>query len=146
MFESLSVPMKKILHGLRKRKTFNKKNCEDPRNFPNARLVMTLIRTTERARVWDLIDHVKKAFPNIVMVDMGKDDDKLLRSVRNKISGRLPIYVHPSLYRSLKLMYPSDVGVIVRDRHVPHDHGHGNLGLHAGQLCLEDFEPVCDTE
>ena len=146
VFESLSVPMKKILQGLKKRKTFNKKNIEDPRNFPNARLVMTLIRINERGRVWELIDHAKKAFPNIAMVDMGKDDDKILRSVRNKIAGRLPIYVHPSLYRSLKLIYPSDVGVIVRDGLVPHDHGHGNLGLHAGQLCLEDFEPVCDKE
>ena len=146
IFENLSDPMRKILHSLKKRRTFNKKNCEDPRNFPNARLVMTLIKTTERVRAWDLIEHSKKAFPDIVMVDKGNEEDRIMRSVRNKIAGRLPIYVHPSLYRSLKLMYPSEIGVIVRDGHVPHDHGHGNLGLHAGQLCLEDFEPVCDKE
>ena len=145
-FENLSVPMKTILNSLKKRKTFKKLNCEDPRNFPNARLVMSLIRTTGRVRAWDLIDYAKKAFPDIAMVDMGSADDKILKNVRNKVSGRLPIYLHPSLYRSLKLIYPSDVGVIVRDGRVPHEHGHGNLGLHAGQLCLEDFEPVCDKE
>ena len=138
--------MKKILHSLKKRRTFNKKNCENPKNFPHARPVMTLIKSTERVRAWDLIEYSKKAFPDIVMVNMGNEEDKTIRSVRNKIAGRLPLYVHPSLYRALKLMYPSEVGVIVRDGHVPHDHGHGNLGLHAGQLCLEDFEPVCDKE
>ena len=91
------------------------------------------------------IDYAKKAFPNITMVDMGRDD-KILRSVRNKVSGRLPILVHPSLYRSLKLIYPSEVGVIVRDGYVPHDHGHGNLGLYVGRLTLEDFEPTCNKE
>ena len=30
-------------------------------------------------------------------------------------SGRVPILVHPSLYRSLKLRFPIDVGGIIRD-------------------------------
>ena len=145
-FNNLSVPMKTILNALKKRKTFKGRSCEDPRNFPHARLVMTLVRVEKNCKAWELIDYAKKAFPDISMVDMGNDEDKKLKTVRNKVSGRLPIYLHPSLYRSLKLTYPNDVGVIVRDGHVPHDHGHGNLGLHAGQLSLEDFEPVCDKE
>ena len=145
-FNNLSVPMKTILNALKKRKTFKGRSCEDPRNFPHARLVMTLVRVEKNCKAWELIDYAKKAFPDISMVDMGNDEDKNLKTVRNKVSGRLPIYLHPSLYRSLKLTYPNDVGVIVRDGHVPHDHGHGNLGLHAGQLSLEDFEPVCDKE
>ena len=43
-------------------------------------------------------------------------------------------------------MYPSEVGVIVRDGYVPHDHGHGNLGLYVGRLTLEDFEPTSDKQ
>ena len=142
-FEKLSGPMKKIYTSLRKCHMFNKKNCEDPRNFPHARLVMTLIHSSGRTRAWDLIDHAKKVFPKIKMVDSSNEN---LRSVRNKVSGRVPILVHPSLYRALKLTYPSEVGVVVRDGYVPHDHGHGNLGLYVGRLTLEDFEPTSDKQ
>ena len=85
----------------------------------------------------------KKIFPKLKMADTSHES---LRSVRNKVSGRIPILVHPSLYRALKLTYPSEVGVIVRDGYVPHDHGHGNLGLYVGRLTLEDFEPTCNKE
>ena len=35
--------------------------------------------------------------------------------ISNKCTGRVPIYVNPCFYRSLKLQYPYDVGGISRD-------------------------------
>ncbi len=42
-------------------------------------------------------------------------------------SGRVPIFVHPSFYRSLKLRYPVDVGGITRDDRVSTELGTGSL-------------------
>ena len=41
-----------------------------------------------------------------------------LKDMSTKCTGRVPIYVHPSFYRSLKLRYPLDVGGISRDGRV----------------------------
>ena len=61
-------------------------------------------------------------------------------------SGRVPILVHPSLYRSLKLRFPIDVGGITRDNRVTTELGTGSLCKAVGILTPKDFRPVVDTE
>ena len=61
-------------------------------------------------------------------------------------SGRVPILVHPSLYRSLKLKFPIDVGGITRDNHFTTELVTCSLRQAVGILTPENFRPVVDTE
>ena len=61
-------------------------------------------------------------------------------------SGRVPILVHPSLYRSLKLKFPIDVGRITRDNRVRTELGTGSLRQAVGILTPKFFRPVVDDE
>ena len=69
-----------------------------------------------------------------------------LNIMSTKYTGRVPIYVHPSYYRSLKLRYPLDVGGIPRDDRVTSELGTGSLRQAVSILTSEDFRPVVDSE
>ena len=66
--------------------------------------------------------------------------------ILHQCTGRVPIYVPPSFYRSLKLRYPMDVGGISKDGRVTNELGSGSLRQAVGILTPEDFRPVVDTE
>ena len=70
----------------------------------------------------------------------------MLKKMLPFCSGRVPILVHPSFYRSLKLRYPMDVGEIARDDRVSTEFGTGFLRQAVGILTPKDFRPVVDTE
>ena len=61
-------------------------------------------------------------------------------------SGRVPIYVHPSLNWSLKFRFPLDIGGLSRDDCVTTELDTGFLQLAIGILSTKDFETVVDTE
>ena len=61
-------------------------------------------------------------------------------------SGRVPIFVHPSLYRSLKLRFPIDVGGITRDNRVSTELGTGSLRQAVGILTPKDFRPIVTND
>ena len=69
-----------------------------------------------------------------------------LNVMASKFTGRVPIYVHPCFYRSLKLRYPLDVGGISRDGRVTPELGTCSLRQAVGILTSEDFRPVVDIE
>ena len=69
-----------------------------------------------------------------------------LNVLSNKCMGRVPIYVHPCFYRSVKLRYPLDIGGIFRDGRVTTELGTGSLRQTVGILTLEDFQPVVNSE
>ena len=62
------------------------------------------------------------------------------------INGRVPIYVHPSFYRSLKLRYSLDVGGLSKDGRVTTELGTGSLRHADGVLTPEDFRAVIDSK
>ena len=64
----------------------------------------------------------------------------------NKCTGRVPIYVHPCFYRSLKQRFTSDVGGISRESRVITELGTGSLRQTVGILTPQDFWPVVDSE
>ena len=64
----------------------------------------------------------------------------------NKYTHKVPIFVHPCFYRSLKLRYPLDVGGISRDGRVTSELGTGSLCQAVGILTPEDLRPVVDSE
>ena len=69
-----------------------------------------------------------------------------LNILSSKCTDRVPIYVHPYFYRSLKLRYPLDVGGISWDGRVTTELGTGSLRHAVGILTPEDFRPVVDCE
>lgn len=58
-------------------------------------------------------------------------------------SGRVPVILYPSLYRALKLTFPTNVNGIFKDSQIMTDIGTGNLEQSTGVLNSIDFRPVC---
>ena len=73
-------------------------------------------------------------------------EHKSLKVMATKCTGRIPIYVHPSFYRSLKLQNPVDVGGITSNDQVSTELGTGSLRQAVGILTPEDFRPVVTSE
>ena len=108
-------------------------------------MVTTFVRSAG-----DRTKGVWKFLSTVCQTDTGIKLAELEHSSRKKCipfcSGRVPILVHPSLYRSLKLRFPIDVGRITRDNRVTTELGTGSLRQAVGILTPKDFRPVVDTE
>ena len=93
---------------------------------------------------------VRKFLSMVCQTDTGMKLARLEHSSLKKCvpfcSGRIPILVHPSLYRSLKLRFSIDVGGITRDNRVTTELGTGSMRQAVGILTPKDFRPVVDTE
>ena len=76
---------------------------------------------------------------------VGRNGASPLKKAITYCSGQVPIYVHPSFYRSLKLKYPLDDGWS-RDGRVTTELGTESLRHAVGVLTLEDFCAVFDSE
>ena len=57
-------------------------------------------------------------------------------------SGKVPIFFHLSIYRALRLKYPSDIGGISKDGRITTELGTGSLRHAVGILTLDHFRPV----
>ena len=114
---------------------------EDPRNFPHAPMVMTLVRSTKGKvnPVLKMLETAQGAFPDIAMVGWG---DPSQVSVDGRVNGRASVYVHPALYRAVKLTWPLEVGGIVQGGRLTRELSHGSLGQAVGYLTIADFRPV----
>lgn len=88
--------------------------------------------------MWFHLDEAKDAFPDIRMMV------KLKKMLSEFCARRVPILLHPSLYRAVKLTYPMDVGGIVLDGRMTSEIGTGSLGQSVGVLIAADFRPVCE--
>ena len=69
-----------------------------------------------------------------------------LKRCLNFCAGRVPILVHPSFYRSLKVRFPLDVGGVSRDGRVTTELGTSSLRRAVGILTPRDFRPIINTE
>lgn len=118
------------------------KSVEDPRNFPNYPGVITCIRDTGAyLKAWSHVAEAKEAFSNMTIAKM---DTPYLRKLRQYCAGWVPVLLHPSLYRCIKLTYPRDVGGIVLEGRMTSELGVGSLGQSVGVLTDADFRPVCE--
>lgn len=81
-------------------------NPQETTYFLDAPGVIALIRNTGGGlKAWEHLDAAQDAFRKIRMaLDLQK--------ISKLCSGRVPVRLHPSLYRALKLTYPTDVGRI----------------------------------
>lgn len=82
----------------------------------------------------------KYSFPSVRMV---KTESPVLKKMSNLCAGRNPFNLHPSLYKALKLTFPTDVGGIASDGRITTDIETGSLGQFEEVLNPIDFCPVC---
>lgn len=81
-------------------------SVEDHNNFPNAPRVISCIRDTRKYfRMWSHIFEAKDAFPDIRIAQLGTPEERKLYKF---YSGMVPV-LHLSLYKALKLTYPTDI-------------------------------------
>lgn len=76
-------------------------------------------------RVWDHLDGDRNSFPKIKKDQIGSPD---LKKMAQMCAGSAPVRLHPSLYRVLKLSYPTDSSSSVLDVQIMTDIGTGSLG------------------
>ena len=104
--------LKTILKPLYSFRHINEKNISNPYLFRDAAKVTTFVRAAgNRTReLWRFIQEASCADLRLAELEHSS-----LKKMLPFCSGRVPILVHPSFYRSLKLRYPMDVGGITRD-------------------------------
>ena len=136
--------LQKTLKPLLDMKKVNKKRICNPVNFRSAPMVTTFVHSVSDCTkgVWKFLDTVCQADTDVRLAEL---EHSSLRSLPF-CSGRVPIFVHPSFYRSLKVRFPLDVSGMSRDGRVTTELGTGSLRRAVGILTLEDFQPIVNTE
>ena len=116
-------------------------NVSNPTKFRSAAMVTTFVRSAgDRARdEWKFLNTVCQADTGMKLAEL---EHSSFRKCIPYCSGRVPVLVHPSLYRSLKLQFPIDVGGITRDNRVTTELGTGSLRQAVGILTPKDFRPI----
>lgn len=67
----------------------------------------------------------KDSFPKLMIAQI---ESLELKKLAQLCAGRVPVLLHPSLYRALKLTFPMDIGDTVLDRQITSDIGTSSLG------------------
>ena len=135
--------LKQTLKPLPSLKTIDGKDITNPYLFKNAAMVTTFVRSAgpRTKELWHFLEGASRA--DVMLADLRHQS---LKKLLPFCLDRVPILVHPSFYRSLKLRYPVDVGGITRDDRVSTELGTGSLRQTVGILTPKDFRPVIDTE
>ena len=141
--QHLDHVLKKALKPLLALKTIEKKDITNPYNFQNVPMLTTFVRAAgnRTKELWLFIEEASRA--DVMLADT---TNAMLQKMLPYCAGRVPILVHPSFYRSLKLRYPMDVGGITRDDRVSTELGTESLRQAVGILTPKDFRPVVDSE
>ena len=111
--------LRKALKPLLSLEKIKGQNVANPVNFWSAPMVTTFVRSAgDRTRgVWKFLNTVCQTDTGIKLAELEHSNRKKCLSY---CSGRVPISVHPSFYRSLKVRFPLDVGGITRDDRARH--------------------------
>ena len=141
--QHLDHVLKKSLKPLLSLKKIDNADITNPYNFKNAPMLTTFVRAAgyRTKQLWQFIEEASRA--NVMLADT---TNTMLRKMLPYCAGRVPMLVHPSFYRSLKLRYPMDVGGITRNDRVSTELGTGSLRQAVGILTPKDFRPVVDSE
>ena len=137
--------LRKALKPLARLEKINDLKVSNPANFRSAAMVTTFVRSAgDRTKgVWQFLSTVCQTDTGIKLAEL---EHSSLKKCITYCSGRVPILVHPSLYRALKLKFPIDVGGITRDNRVTTELGTGSLRQAVSILTPKDFRPVVDDE
>ena len=137
--------LKKTLKPLLQLEKIDKKKVNNPLNFKSAAMVTTFIRSaSDRTKgVWKFLDTVRQTDTGVKLAEL---EHSSLKRCLPFCAGRVPILVHPSFYRALKVRFPLDVGGVSRDGRVNTELGTSSLRQAVGILTPGDFRPIVDTE
>ena len=137
--------LRKALKPLLSFEKVNNVNISNPSNFRSAAMVNTFVRLAgDRTRgVWKFLSTVCQTDTGMKLAEL---EHSSVKSCISYCSGRVPILVHPSLYRSIKLQFPIDVRGITRDNRVTTELSTGSLRLAVGILTPKDFRPIVASE
>ena len=91
--------------------------------------------------LWQFIEEASRA--DMRLAEMRQDS---LNEISAKCTGRVPIYVRPTFYRSLLLRFPYDVGGISRSSRVTPELCTGYLRQAVGILTPKDFRSIVTNE
>lgn len=61
-------------------------------------------------------------------------DDDIVKKLQQYCSGSSPVFVHPSLYRALKITFSLDIGGLSPDDTIKSEMGTGSMGEAVGVL------------
>ena len=119
----------RVLHNF---KEVNGCNVEDPKKFPNAWITTVIRKGRGSEGVMKMLGEANEALGPISYI---KDD---LLSCKGLV-GRVPVVLHPSLYRALKLTFPRDVGGLAHDGAI--EMATGSMSQTVGVLTPAMFSP-----
>ena len=93
----------------------DKKKISNPLNFKSAAMVTTFsVQLAPYQGRMAVLDTARQTDAGVKLAELEHSSLKRLPFC----SGRVPILVHPSFYRSLKVRFPLDVGGVSRDGRV----------------------------
>ena len=121
----------RVLHNF---KEVNGQNVEDPKNFPNAWITTVIRKGRGSEGVMKMLGEANEALGPISYI---KDD---LISWKGLV-WRVPVVLHPSLYRALKLTYPQNVGGLAHDGVITNEMAAGSMSQTVGILSPVMFSP-----
>ena len=121
----------RVLHNF---KEVNGRNVEDPKNFPDCWITTVIRKGRGLEGVMKMLGEANEALGPISFL---KDD---LSSCKGLV-GRVPVVLHPSLYRALKLTFPWDVGGLARDGAIDNEMVTGSMSQTVGVLTPAMFSP-----
>ena len=141
VLDNMSTAARAAVRPLLQARKMYGRPIDNPDNFPEAPLAITMVRKRSTrghsAQVWDLIEEAISAFPDLKMADC---TDISLRELQELCVGRVPVLVHPTLYRAMKLKFPRDVGSLaLRPGEITSGMCSGDLGPAATVLGPEHF-------
>ena len=121
----------RVLHNF---KEVNGHNVEDPKNFPKAWVITVIRKGRGSEGVMKMLGEANEAFGPLSFL---KDD---LSSCKGLV-GRVPVVLHPSLYRAIKLTFPRDVGGLAHDGAIDNEMATGPMSQTVGVLTPAMFSP-----
>ena len=134
---NLDYPVKKVLKPLIYLKKVNDLPFTNPLNFRGASVVTTFVCTAGRRTqgVWQFLYKASQANVGVKLAEIEHPSLKKMFYC----SGRVPIYVNPSFYRTLKLKIPIVVRRLSRDGRVTSELSTSSLRHAVVILTPEDF-------
>ena len=107
----------RVLHNFKK---INGQNVEDPKKFPNTWITTVIRKSRGSEGLMKMLGDENEALGPISYF---KDD---LHSCKG-LAGRVPVVLHSSLYRAVKLTYPQDIGGLAHDGVITNEMATGSM-------------------
>ena len=107
----------RVLHNF---KEVNGKNVEDPLNFPQAWVTSVIRKGRGSEGGIKMLGEANEALGPISII---KDDSQSCKG----LIGRVPVVLHPSLYRAVKLTFPRNIGGLAHDGAITNEMATGSM-------------------